>query len=157
RQILEDAGFTVADGKVTKDGRPLRIRFLTNSTYSTGAEYIAGEWRKLGIDVEHRSLEPATYGEETLAGNFDAQVMETTQVWPSAGSKLNRVTGPPLPRGFNFAYIGVDDSVLNDAASEGLSTVGEAACPSFDTVQERMIEESYLMPLAATVSDSFGT
>ncbi|WP_022852244.1 peptide-binding protein [Limisalsivibrio acetivorans] len=108
KALLAEAGWSDSDGDgiIDKDGKPFKFQLMTNQGNSVRikiAETIQQHWKELGIDVEIRVLEWATFINEYIDNQkFDAVVMgwniihdpDIYDVWHSkncAPKKLNFV------------------------------------------------------------------
>lgn len=73
-KLLDASGWKAGpDGIRTKDNQQLRIKVVTrkNSEYERTLETLAGQWRKVGIDVEKEVVDPATAGQ-----SFAQQILQ---------------------------------------------------------------------------------
>lgn len=81
KNLLAEAGYkdTNGDGILEKDGKKLRFEMITNqgnSSRSQVAEILQRSWKEIGVQVDIRILEWATFLNEYInKGNFDAIVM----------------------------------------------------------------------------------
>ncbi|MEF3255204.1 MAG: peptide-binding protein [Deferribacterales bacterium] len=106
KQLLKEAGFEDknGDGIIEKDGKPFKITITTNQgnqTRSMIAEILQQTWKKIGISVEIRILEWATFINEYInKRNFEVVILGWTipmepdpyDVWHSSrcdGKNLN--------------------------------------------------------------------
>ncbi|MCA1979909.1 MAG: peptide-binding protein [Calditerrivibrio sp.] len=106
RQLLKEAGFEDknGDGILEKDGNPFKIVITTNQgnqTRSLIAEILQQTWKKIGVSVEIRILEWATFINEYIdKRNFEVVILGWTipmepdpfDVWHSSrcgGKNLN--------------------------------------------------------------------
>ncbi|TCK61791.1 peptide-binding protein [Seleniivibrio woodruffii] len=106
KKLLAEAGYkdTNGDGIVEKDGKPLKFELITNqgnSVRTSTAEVLQKSWEKVGVKVEIRVLEWATFINEYInKQKFDAVMLgwnitndpDLYDVWHSAncgGQKLN--------------------------------------------------------------------
>lgn len=106
KQLLRDAGFEDknGDGILEKDGTPFSFTITTNqgnTTRSSIAEILQHSWKKIGVKVEIRILEWATFITEYInKRNFDVVILGWTipmepdpyDVWHSSrceGKNLN--------------------------------------------------------------------
>ncbi len=79
-KMLDEAGWVLgSDGIREKDGKKLMIEFpyiAAKVTDKSVSEYVQGEWRKIGVDVQLKAMEEKDYwrtankGEFTLMHNF---------------------------------------------------------------------------------------
>ena len=79
--ILDKAGWKKgADGIREKDGQKLQILFpfiTAKNNDKSLAEYIQGEWKKIGVDVQLKGQEEKTHWENAAKGNYDIMVNYT--------------------------------------------------------------------------------
>lgn len=127
-KLLEQAGWKLNDkGKRVKDGQELILKFpyiASNFADKAIAEYIQGEWAKLGITVNINAVEEKQFWEEALKGNFD-MIQEFT--W-----------GPPWdPHAFLTA-------MTVDADGGGPSYIAQKGLPNqaklISTIKELLVE-----------------
>lgn len=67
RRLLEEAGVTL----------PLKVRLLNRDTpqpYTPASVYIIDQWRRIGVEVEHRQIDPRAYYDAISRGDFDAAI-----------------------------------------------------------------------------------
>ena len=73
--MLDEAGWKLGTGGIReKDGKKFRLTFpyiASKITDKSIAEYIQGEWKKIGVDVEIKALDEKTYWANGAKGNFD--------------------------------------------------------------------------------------
>jgi peptide/nickel transport system substrate-binding protein len=151
KQILASGGYTLNGGKLTKDGKPVKIRLLSSQPIGSASQYIAGQWAKLGITVQNAQEDGASYARDTLAGDFDATVSQSSQrSKESVGLRFDLFSGPGLPKGYNTAGTGLTDRVYGDAVDTALATTGDASCKAFATVQQRILADGEVMFLATS-------
>lgn len=74
--LLEEAGWIKGtDGIREKEGQKMTLHLpyiVTKAADKDIAEYLQGEWKKLGIDVQLEAMEQDAYWENAKTGNFDA-------------------------------------------------------------------------------------
>lgn len=77
-ELLEKAGWKQgSDGVREKGGKKLKITFpyiASKITDKSVGEYIQGEWKKIGVDVELKSMEEKTHWSNASKGNFDVML-----------------------------------------------------------------------------------
>ena len=73
--LLDEAGWKKgADGMREKDGKKMILSFPYISSKVTDknvGEYIQGEWKKIGIQVDLKAMEEKAYWENATAKNYD--------------------------------------------------------------------------------------
>jgi len=145
RQLLADAGWvdTDNDGIVDKDGQALAFTIVTNQGNDLRAksgEIIQRRFREVGVDVQLRIIEWATFLKEFInPGNFDATILGWTggpepdqyNIWHSSK------TGP---RQLNF--INYKNQEVDDLLERGRRTFDQQQRKAYyDRFQEILAEE----------------
>ena len=96
-QLLDEAGWEKVEGKPfrEKDGKELQLEFLFNSTdniQKSIAEFVQGDYRKLGIDIKLTSQETNTFWKTAFQGNYDILFTSTWAVPFDPHSYLASIT-----------------------------------------------------------------
>ncbi|MGE7835025.1 nickel ABC transporter substrate-binding protein [Viridibacillus arvi] len=96
-QLLDEAGWKKVEGKPfrEKDGKELQLEFLFNSTdniQKSIAEFVQGDYRKLGIDIRLTSQETNTFWTTAFQGNYDILFTSTWAVPFDPHSYLASIT-----------------------------------------------------------------
>ncbi|MGG0663959.1 nickel ABC transporter substrate-binding protein [Viridibacillus arvi] len=96
-QLLDEAGWKKVEGKPfrEKDGKELQLDFLFNSTdniQKSIAEFVQGDYRKLGIDIKLTSQETNTFWTTAFQGNYDILFTSTWAVPFDPHSYLASIT-----------------------------------------------------------------
>ncbi|MEK5530708.1 nickel ABC transporter substrate-binding protein [Viridibacillus sp. FSL R5-0468] len=96
-QLLDEAGWKKVEGKAfrEKDGKELQLEFLFNSTdniQKSIAEFVQGDFRKLGIDIKLTSQETNTFWTTAFQGNYDILFTSTWAVPFDPHSYLASIT-----------------------------------------------------------------
>jgi peptide/nickel transport system substrate-binding protein len=155
RQILQQGGYTVSGGKLMKGGDQVHIRLATSVAMGSGGEYLANQFRQLGVDVDLANSEPATYSRDLIQGNYDVGVSSYTVTTPDPGQDLAFYSGATLPKGFNISNTGAGDPLYHRLARLALGTLGKTSCGYFHQLERRYLEKHYLLPLSAPTFDMF--
>jgi microcin C transport system substrate-binding protein len=88
--LLEQAGWRVVDGKLTKDGQPFRFEILlVQPAWERITLPFVGNLKRLGIDASVRTVDNAQYKERTDHYDFDMVV----NVWGESLSPGNEQRG----------------------------------------------------------------
>lgn len=149
RKVLLDAGWTMSSGKLTKDGKPLKVVFSAGPTLTgkggSGAEYIVTQWTQMGVDASLALKDLNGWATDAVTSNFDATSLVTADVLPRLSGYAGNIQGPPFPKGNNFARI--DDPIVNTELPLALSTTGAESCKHWYAVQEALWTNSDLLPL----------
>ena len=67
RRLLQEAGVTT----------PLKLVLLNRDTpqpYTPTSVYVIDQWKRIGVEVEHRQIDPKAYYEAISRGDFDAAI-----------------------------------------------------------------------------------
>ncbi|MFJ8256416.1 nickel ABC transporter substrate-binding protein [Peribacillus asahii] len=96
-QLLDEAGWKKVQGKPfrEKDGKELQLEFLFNSTdniQKSIAEFVQGDFRKLGIDIKLTSQESNTFWKTAFQGKYDLLFTSTWAVPFDPHSYLAAIT-----------------------------------------------------------------
>ncbi|MFE2636752.1 ABC transporter substrate-binding protein [Streptomyces scopuliridis] len=154
-QTLEAAGYTKGRGGVyaNSDG-PLRITLVydnSTDTRSAAAEYLAGQWEDLGVQVkldggdENYVIDRAFVTKDPSGWNATLG-LNLQSGTPATFPKY--LSGPAAPKGTNFASI-------HNAQYEKLSVAaakrsGEKACDGWAAAEKALFAESDLIPVSVT-------
>lgn len=96
-QLLDEAGWKKIEGKPfrEKDGKELQLEFLFNSTdniQKSIAEFVQGDFRKLGINIKLNSQETNAFWKTAFQGNYDVLFTSTWAVPFDPHSYLASIT-----------------------------------------------------------------
>ena len=136
KRLLAEAGYPNGFKTVLKN-RNVKL------PYQDLAVYVIQEWRKIGIEVENRPLETATWfadGRDT--GNFELYLQPTVEFMDDPDQFLNRYT-----TGASANYGRFSDPVLDDLYSRQARTVDPGERKKLVVqLQKRVLEQAYYMP-----------
>jgi peptide/nickel transport system substrate-binding protein len=136
RRLLAEAGFPNGFKAVMKN-RNVKL------PYQDLAVYVIQEWRKIGIEVENRPLETATWfadGRDT--GNFELYLQPTVEFMDDPDQFLNRYT-----TGASANYGRFSDPALDDLFSRQARTIDPTERRKLVIeLQKRVLEQAYYMP-----------
>jgi peptide/nickel transport system substrate-binding protein len=136
KKLLAEAGYPNGFKTVMKN-RNVKL------PYQDLAVYVIQEWRKIGIEVENRPLETATWftdGRDT--GNFELYLQPTVEFMDDPDQFLNRYT-----TGASANYGRFSDPALDDLFSRQARTVDPTARRKLVIdLQKRVLEQAYYMP-----------
>lgn len=147
----EDAAAEVLDG----------VELFINSTNvvgpnGAGGEYLAEALRAAGADVELSNTDVGTWVDMAYstedAENWDITLWSTVNVGGNLVNGISRVVGPTLHEGGrNFAY--VENPEADEAYERALAADSEEEkCEAFQEVQEIVLEDVAMIPLASSPS-----
>jgi peptide/nickel transport system substrate-binding protein len=136
RKLLAEAGFPNGFKTVLKN-RNVKL------PYQDLAVYVIQEWRKIGIEVENRPLETATWfadGRDT--GNFELYLQPRVEFMDDPDQFLGGYT-----TGASANYGRFSDPVLDDLFSRQARTIDRTERRKLVIeLQKRVLEQAYYMP-----------
>ena len=137
-----------ADGKLSREGKPLHLEVLSTSLLSSGPEYIAEQFNKMGADAV---VVPSDNTNLSNDGKFDINFYPGANVLPSTGFALGVVSGPNPPVGGNTARIHdpVNEDLLLKAKADG-------TCQGWYAWQDHLLTEYHILPLNTLKYSWFG-
>jgi peptide/nickel transport system substrate-binding protein len=153
RKVLTDAGWTYANGKLSKNGQPLKVTFTGSIDHNAGPEYIVNQWSQMGADATLLSLDRTSTAAAMLRGTWEAAAMQTSTPAPIMGPPAKRISGPSPPKGTNYIYS--TDSYLNDEATAGEQTYGAVSCQHWANFQQQLWKKWHVMGLSAPHAENF--
>jgi peptide/nickel transport system substrate-binding protein len=143
------AGVRSGGGERSKDGKPLTIdlSYLAGwSIYSTPtAEYLAQQWRKLGVNVKLRS--------ETLVGltstffktrNWDVEIDGQGMALPT--QVVPWYSGPTPPDGKNVGA--TDNKTFESLSSQAGALPAEQSCDYWNKAEQALISGFDVVPVS---------
>lgn len=150
-ELLDRAGWTVGpDGKRTKDGEPLTIKFIydaATATHEPAAELVQQTWDKLGITTELVGNDANAWSEQ-LFQTFDWDT-GWIQVAPGSPAVLSSFFAAATPDkgGNNFMFVDNPEyeALVKQARNAGST---EAACEVYQQAEAELIERFDVYPLA---------
>jgi peptide/nickel transport system substrate-binding protein len=147
RNVLLSAGWTMSNGKLTKDGKVLKVHFTQPGSGSggLGAEYVVSQWNQMGVDAVLDAGGSQQWATAVVASNFDATVVATGYYFPLMNGVAGNYNGPPYPQGNNFPRI--NDPIINTEVPAALAASGAAACQHWASVQQELWNQWHLLPL----------
>ncbi len=153
RKILTDAGWIFANGKLTKDGQPLKFTFLGSPTHNAGPEYLGSQWTQMGADVSVVVPDNSTYVTRLESANTDVGIIAGVVTIPSIAPAAQRISGPPPPKGTN--YLRITDPVLDSEAAAAAQATGAASCAHWTTFQDELWKKWHMLPLVSPYVETF--
>ena len=136
KKLLAEAGFPNGFKAVMKN-RNVKL------PYQDLAVYVIQEWRKIGLEIENRPLETATWfadGRDT--GNFELYLQPTVEFMDDPDQFLNRYT-----TGASANYGRFSDPALDDLFSRQARTIDPTERRKLVIqLQKRVLEQAYYMP-----------
>jgi peptide/nickel transport system substrate-binding protein len=163
QKILVDAGWTLADGKLSKGGVPLSLNLLSSTKYGAGNEYLQSALSQAGFDVALNALDNTTYGQRVLAGNFDVEAIDqgTSAIAYAGPSNSSGLIGNLLGQGGRNLTFANDDIAMQlgaAVAEAGRNAPGGAVnCAAWAKFQQLVFQYHVYLPLVAPNSLVFTT
>jgi len=155
---LEAAGYTKgADGMYAKNGQPLTVSFLYDSTLATAgqsaAELAMQQWQAAGITVQMNSYDSAQMSGILFGtGDWD-MVWEPINV-NSPDQMTSFLSGPGVADGgANFSLI--DNADYTAGITQAFTQTGDAACSAFQTAESALYKASDIVAWAVRPNDIF--
>lgn len=156
-KYLEDAGYSLVDGKMQKDGEPLTFTLLTYSARADLpliAQVFQSDAKRIGIDVEIRQIDTP---EEYMASNRDwdlATYSNLTAPRGDAGYYLNATYHPTGALNFSGAeepeLTAIIDQLNRTVSQEDRAALAEQAA---DYVHNNVINSFVLHPSTIVAYD----
>ncbi|WP_433404637.1 ABC transporter substrate-binding protein [Streptomyces sp. CA-146814] len=137
-----------SDGIWAKEGKRLTIRMIygtsSGETMAAAAEYLAEQWKQIGVDVRLRAVSDAAYGEiEAVTQDWDVDWAPLGVTLPT--QLLGTLSGPFTPDGGNFAHLtNTEYEKLTAQASKQPGTVG---CTLWDRSEHALFESGDIVPV----------
>jgi peptide/nickel transport system substrate-binding protein len=147
KKVLTDGGYTYSGNQLTKDGQQVSLHLMTDNTLNPGPEYVAEQWKALGINVNLDNLPYQQYVTKLLASDHDASFVESSSPGPIFGPMSQRLTGPIPPQGTNYAA--TYDDTLNAIQARAITKSGQDSCADWSQFQKRLWENWTMLPLGA--------
>jgi peptide/nickel transport system substrate-binding protein len=148
---LDAAGWTAgSDGARTKDGAPLALELIYNSTRgdatAAAAELIASTWTDLGVAATTRGLPPTEYNEVVFGtGAWGAALLPVNLRLPN--QMVPFLSGPvPADGGVNLASI--DNPGYAAAVAEAMTLPGQEGCDKWQEAEEALYAENDVLIFA---------
>ncbi|MFJ2811591.1 ABC transporter substrate-binding protein [Kitasatospora sp. NPDC087271] len=158
-EALRVAGWTRGpDGRLTKDGKPLRLRLITSPdlgpTLAPVAELMARTWTVLGADVKlvTESL-PALVNAMYQTGDFDV-VVGTSPGFALPVGFIPFFSGPPPAQGLNFA--GVANPEYDALVAQALREPDTEGCATWNRAAAALFRSADALPIADGRSTVYG-
>ncbi|GII90420.1 ABC transporter substrate-binding protein [Sinosporangium siamense] len=146
---LDAAGWkTGADGIRVKNGKRLTIRYVYGTTRGAGivagAEYLAGVWKKAGVEVKLNGIIDTKLAEVlNSSGDWDVIWLPIGVTNPS--QLMGFFSGPSAPKGANFGHL--DNKTYVEKATEALKTPGPEGCKLWAEAERALFTNFDLIPV----------
>lgn len=156
RAILLQGGYTAgADGKLQKDGKPLKLRVVGTSFTGSGVEYIADTLNQVGITVDLVNTDYNTFAQNYGRTDYDVIIGLHGGDTGLPSNTAQFMIGPTPEKGGSNRIRRNDPQLtaLVDKAY-GASTEAEA-CVAWKEFNTYVIQNSIALPWAAAVTHWF--
>jgi peptide/nickel transport system substrate-binding protein len=157
-QLLDEAGWVLADGARSKDGQPLSVTFLHDTSAGAAgqaaAELATQQWTALGVNVVDKA-QGGTATQETLFGTGDWDIAWISLNVSSPDQLVPFLSGPGMADGgANFSAVAnADYDAGVQAASAMLGTEG---CPTWLDAESKLVAAADVVPFANSLVKTFG-
>lgn len=155
-ELLDEAGWTLGDdGKRSKDGAPLTIKFIYDAatpTHGPAAELVKQNWDELGVTTELHANDGADWSEQ-LFTTFDWDT-GFIQLAPGAPTVLSTFFGAtPEEGGLNFMF--VHNPEYDALAEQAKQASPEETCALWQQAEQELIERVDVYPLIDNIVPSY--
>jgi len=156
---LDAAGWTLgADGTRSKDGAPLSVTFLHDTSAGAAgqgaAELATQQWTALGITIVDKAQTGAAT-QETLFGTGDWDVAWITLNVSSPDQLVPFLSGPGMAAGgANFS--GIANTDYDAAVTTAAAMPGTEGCPTWLEAESHLVAAADVVPFANSVVQTFG-
>jgi len=135
RRLLAEAGYPNGF-KVVMKNRNVKL------PYQDLAVFVIQEWRKIGVEVENRPLETATWFNDLREGNFEMMINPTVEFMDDPDQFLNRYT-----KGAPQNYTRISDPAVDDLFARQARALDPVERKKLaHAFQKRVLENAYYMP-----------
>ncbi|MEI7054320.1 ABC transporter substrate-binding protein [Nocardioides sp. CCNWLW239] len=150
-KALEDAGWTEgADGIRVKDGKPLAVSFVHDSSLgapgTAAAELAVAAWKKVGIDATAKSLDQTAI-QTAMFGTGDWDVAWEPVNINTPDQIVPFLSGPaPAEGGNNFA--GIANADYDAAVKTAMGKNGAEGCADWLAAEASLFQANDVVPFA---------
>ncbi|MDT0157962.1 ABC transporter substrate-binding protein [Microbacterium sp. ARD32] len=150
---LEQAGWERSGDGWQKDGQPLSIAFIHDSSLGQGgaaaAELVTAAWKKLGVDLDVRTMPTDELSGVLFGGGAWDVVWEPLNV-NSPDQLLGFLAGPgPADGGTNFASISNDEYA--SLTAEAMTLPGTDGCDTWFEAEKALVKNLDVLPFGLNV------
>ena len=150
--MLDAVGWKSGSGGIReKDGRPLRFTmFWPDADDPAPVVFIQSEWRKIGVDLQIRTMDFNSIIAESQKGNHD-------MTWGSVAASDPDVARTVFGTGQARNFTRVSDPEIDKLLADGTATADlPERCKIYQKVQERVMELALIMPYYDAAGYSLG-
>lgn len=145
-QLLTSDGYTLVNGKMTKNGQPLTVTMLGSPAELNGPQYVQAQWESLGVTVQLQDAPLTVTGPKLRSGAFDTWIIQYSNVQPALTQAATLWTGPSPPAGGNYSRFHDPDEVAAVAAAT-TATTDAARCTSWQEWEHLVLSRYEFVPL----------
>ncbi|MFC8936486.1 ABC transporter substrate-binding protein [Rhodococcus sp. NPDC057135] len=157
-KTLDTAGWTVgSDGTRTKDGKALTVKILYRSGTESAAafEYLASQWKKIGVDVSLRAADTAVINGMLFSGEEgDWDIVDWAVGAPFPTLFVPFFSGTTVT---NFARI--DNPDYDNHVSAAMDKLGISGCSEWQDAERSIVANADVLPIGwadtSTYTDKF--
>jgi peptide/nickel transport system substrate-binding protein len=158
-KLLDDAGWAKgSDGIRTKDGTPLALKFVYDTSAGQGAdgaaELATQAWEELGADVTAAAQTGGAI-EQTLFATGDWDVAWIPLNVSSPDQIVPFLSGPVPPDGTNFS--GIQNNTYDATVADASELAGHEGCSRWLEAESALIAEADIVPFANNVIKFYGS
>jgi peptide/nickel transport system substrate-binding protein len=156
-ELLDAAGWTLgSDGKRSKDGKPLEVKFIydaATSTHAPAAELIKQTWDALGVTTDLHANDAADWSEK-LFQSFDWDT-GFAQIAPGSPMVLSTffAGADPEDDGLNFMF--VDNPEYNELVEQAKRSSPQEACGLWQQAESALIDRVDVFPLIDNILPTY--
>ena len=156
-ELLDEAGWTLgSDGKRTKDGEPLTIKFVYNaptSTHAASAELVKETWDALGVTTELSANDAAAWSEQLYStADWDTGWV---QIAPGGPVVLSIFFDGATPDEGGLNFMWVDNPEYSALVAEASSASPEEACGIWQDAEDELIERFDVFPVVDNILPTY--
>lgn len=150
RSALDAAGWIAGAGGVrSKDGKRLSVSIIyaNEPTNSATAQYIAAQWKKLGVDLK---LNEQSF-DQTSAVVFGKGEWGATLIGLGVSTPQTLVpffSGPSPTAGNNFGHL--DNPGYTSAVARAVTKDGTAGCADWNAAESALFKDADITPISNT-------
>ena len=152
KQVLTADGYKNVGsngGLQTVDGKPVRLRLVTNPSTNLGPEYLRAALASLGIDVDLVNV-ASTFARDVTTSNFDLTTSSSPFPFNLPFPLPGLTMGPGLAQGGrNYSNTASDDPAVYHETRLALSTEGAASCKHWNNVARLLLQHHHVIGLGA--------
>jgi len=147
KALMQEAGYTAgADGKLSKDGAPLKLTLLTDANRVKIAEVLQKQYQALGVEIEIQTVEGSIMFDTLRSGDYQIALNGVT--YPT--TDLEMAMFHSEFGAYNFGFY--TDSALDDLVMGIIVTMDPAAnAEAQQALEQHIMEQAYIVPLYSPV------